>query len=89
MNGRDPANPAAPAGVSRPVALRAPSRETPAEQHPPLLLCPQLKQRLSKRGDIYPDKHLADPSAKSYLIDRSCQKVDLSGGPCNETIWWD
>ena len=34
------ANRAAPAGVSRPVALRAPSRETPAEEQTFHLLCP-------------------------------------------------
>ena len=33
-------NRAAPAGVSRPVALRAPSRETPAEEQTFHLLCP-------------------------------------------------
>jgi len=44
------ANLAAPAGVSRPVALRAPSRETPAGNPPPLHYAPLVKQRFQEEA---------------------------------------
>ena len=68
---------AASAGASRPVALRAPSREAPAENIPSLINAPVFKQRFQEEATSILTQGVNGDVWKLHL--HLCAKVCLIG----------